>query len=211
MKLDSCRSTIIPSIFPNKDWSYLLVMFKDPIKELIKEFFANAFYSGIELKCWVRGKAFIFTPDYNMVKVHQIEHPMEADRTPYDERSGSLDPILALLGTNFHVSTKGTSIGTDNFSPEVKTLALILYSNLYPLTNSKFIITSQAKFLFDLIFGTPIDICAHIFQTFAKTFVRLATRTCLPFRSLMMKIPKSKGVPTPLGGIVLVRQRPISL
>ena len=136
---------------------------------------------------------------------------MEADRTPYDERSGSLDPILALLGTNFHVSTKGTSIGTDNFSPEVKTLALILYSNLYPLTNSKFIITSQAKFLFDLIFGTPIDICAHIFQTFAKTFVRLATRTCLPFRSLMMKISKSKGVPTPLGGIVLVRQRPISL
>ena len=56
MKPDSCRSTIIPSIFANKDWSYLLVMFKDPIKELIKEFFANAFYSGIELKCWVHGK-----------------------------------------------------------------------------------------------------------------------------------------------------------
>lgn len=106
---------------------------------------------------------------------------MEADRTPYDERSGSLDPILALLGTAFHVSTKGTSIGTNNFSPEVKTLALIMYSNLYPLTNTEFIITSQARFLFDLIPGTPIDICAHIFQTLAKTSVRLASGTCLPF------------------------------
>lgn len=109
---------------------------------------------------------------------------MEADRTPYDERSGSLGSILALLGTDFHVSTKGTSVGTDNFSPKVKTLALIMFYDLYPLTNTKFIITSQAKFPFDLTFGTPIDIYAHIFQTLAKTFVRSAARTCLPFRSL---------------------------
>ena len=128
---------------------------------------------------------------------------MEANRTTYGERSGSLSPILVLLGTDLHVSTKGTSVGTDNFSLEVKTLAFIMYFNLYPLTNNKFIIT-KARFLFELMSRAPIDICAHIFQTLPKTSTRSAARTCLPFRSLVMKIPKLKGVHTPLVGIVLV-------
>lgn len=136
---------------------------------------------------------------------------MEADRTPYDERSGSLGSILALLGTDFHVSTKGTSVGTDNFSPKVKTLALIMFYNLYPLTNTKFIITSQAKFLFDLTFGTPIDIYMLIFF---KHWPRLLSDQQLghafPF-VVLMKIPKLKSVPTPLVGIVLVLHGPISL
>ena len=30
--------------------------FEDPIDELVKEFYSNARYIGVELKCWVRGK-----------------------------------------------------------------------------------------------------------------------------------------------------------
>ncbi|KAK9993723.1 hypothetical protein SO802_023426 [Lithocarpus litseifolius] len=158
-----------------------------PIEDLIKEFFANAWFIEDELKCWVRKKNFFITPDY-LAPTLQIDRLEDADTTPYDDRFRPLDPILALLGTDCIVSSMETSVGTRMFTLEVKILTLIMYSNLYPLINTVSINIGRARFLYDLITTAPIDICAHIFQTLGKTAGRSARRTCLPFCNLIMKI-----------------------
>ena len=48
---DTLRSTFIPKIFVDKDWANLLGNYKDPIDELVKEFYSNAWFTGAELKC----------------------------------------------------------------------------------------------------------------------------------------------------------------
>ena len=55
------------------------------------------------------------------------------DTSPYDDRLAPVILILETLGANLEVSSTGTSIGTSRFGPEMKTLTLIIYSNLYPL------------------------------------------------------------------------------
>ena len=97
-----------------------------------------------------------------------MNRPVDVDTTPYNDRLRPLDLILETLGTDLEVSSTGTSIGTARFSPEIKTFALIMYSNLYPLTNTGFINLGRARFLCDLINGLQIDICAHIFLDFRK-------------------------------------------
>ena len=64
VQFDTLGATFIPRIFTNKDWANLFGNFKDPIDELVKEFYSNARFTEVELKCWVRGKDFIITPNY---------------------------------------------------------------------------------------------------------------------------------------------------
>ena len=64
MKFDTLGTTFIPRIFDERDWANLFGNFKDPINELVKEFYLNARFTEVELKCWVRGREFIITPDY---------------------------------------------------------------------------------------------------------------------------------------------------
>ena len=85
------------------------------------------------------------------------------------------------------VFAKGMSIGIANFGPELKTLTLMMFSNLYLLTNTGFINLGRAQFLCDLITGAPIDICTHIFQTKGKKVEWTVACMCLPFYSLIMK------------------------
>ena len=96
------------------------------------------------------------------------------------------------------------------FTLEVKILALIVYSKLYPLINTVSISIGRARFLYDLITRAPIDICAHIFQTLGKTTSRSTARTCPLFCSLVLKILLLKGVHTPSIGIVLTHPGPIT-
>ena len=112
--------------------------------------------------------------------------------------------ILQILGPNHEISAKGTSIGIMKFEPELKTLTLIMLSNLYPLSNIGFINLGREQFLCELIIGAPIDICAHIFQTMGKIAVRTVARTWLHFRSLIMKIMVLKCVRLPRDGNILV-------
>ena len=88
--------------------------------------------------------------------------------TPYDDRFGTLDPILGTLGIDLVVSSTEMFVGTGKLSLEVKTLALIMCSNLYPLTNTGFINIGKARFLVDLLTRAQIDICAFIFQIMGK-------------------------------------------
>ena len=133
------------------------------------------------------------------------------DTSLYDDRLAPVVQILRTLEADLKVSSMGTSIGTSRFGPEMKTLTLIMYSNLYPLTNTGFISLRRAQFLWDLINGVPIDICAHIFQILGRTIGQLAIRTYLPICSLIMMILTLKGIHPSKNGTVLPRQGSISL
>ena len=53
VKFDTLGTTFVPKIFEERDWTDLFGNFEDLIEELIKEFYSNARYTGVELKCWV--------------------------------------------------------------------------------------------------------------------------------------------------------------
>ena len=209
VQFDTLGSTFIPKIFADKDWAILFGNFEDPIDELVKEFYLNASFTGVELKCWVRGKDFIIFPGY-LTKILRINHQENVDISPYDDRLAPVKDILDILGANHEVSAKGTSIGTVKFGPESKTFTLIMFFNLYKLTNTGFINLGRAQFLCDLITGALIDICAHIFQIMGKTTRQSVAWMCLPFCSLIMKIMVLKGVYPPKYGTTLLHQRSIS-
>ena len=50
VKFDTLGTTFIPRIFEAKDWADLFGNFEDSMEELVKEFFSNAIYIGVELK-----------------------------------------------------------------------------------------------------------------------------------------------------------------
>ena len=131
--------------------------------------------------------------------------------TSYDDRALEIQDILQVLGPDYKVSSKGTSISTAKFAPELTTLKLIMFSNLYPLSNTTFINLRRAQFLCDLITGASIDICAHIFQTIRKTTAQSAARGCIPFCSLIMKFILHEGINPPSDGKVMTRPHLISM
>ena len=96
-KFDSLGTTFIPRIFEAKDWANLFGNFEDPIDELVKEFYSNARYIGVELKCWVCGKEFTINPDY-IAKVLRITRPANVDITMYDDRQPQIQDILQVKG-----------------------------------------------------------------------------------------------------------------
>ena len=51
VKFDTLGRTFIPRIFEAKDWADLFGNFKGSVDELVKEFYSNARYTGVELKC----------------------------------------------------------------------------------------------------------------------------------------------------------------
>ena len=114
--------------------------------------------------------------------------------TPYDDRTPKIHDILQVLGPDHEVSSKGSSISTAKFALELTTLKLIMFSNLYQLSNTTFINLGRAQFLCDLITGVSIDICAHIFQTIRKTTARSTACGCIPFCSLIMKFILREGI-----------------
>ena len=51
---------------------------------------------------------------------------MNADLTAYDDRLPQVQDIHQTPGPDHEISTKGSSIGTARFAPELKTLTLIM-------------------------------------------------------------------------------------
>ena len=111
VKFDSLGTTFILRIFEAKNWVDLFGNFEDPIDELVKEFYSNARYTGVELKCWVCEKEFTINPDY-IAKVLRITRPTNVDITPNVYRQPQIQDILQVLGSDHEVSSKDTSIGT---------------------------------------------------------------------------------------------------
>ena len=168
IEFDTLGTTFVPHIFESRDWVDLFGIFEDPMDELVKECYSNTIDLGVELICWVRGKEIIINPN-SIAEILHITRAKNVDLTPYDDRTPETQDILQVLGPDHEVSSKGTSISTAKFALELTTLKLIMFSNLYPLSNTTFINHGRAQFLCDLIIGAPIDICAHIFQTIRKT------------------------------------------
>ena len=93
VKFDTLGTTFIPKIFEERNQVGLFGNFEDLIEELIKEFYSNAIYTGVELKCWVRGTKFSINADY-IAKVLRITRPANMDTTPYDDRVLKAQDIL---------------------------------------------------------------------------------------------------------------------
>ena len=143
LRFDTLGTTFILRIFEAKDWANLFGIFEDPMEELVREFFSNARYIGVELKCWVRGKEFSINSSY-IAKVLRITRLEDVDLTPYEDRTPKVQDILQVLGPDHEVSSKGTSKNTAKFAPELTTLKLIMFSNLYSLSNTAFINLGRA-------------------------------------------------------------------
>ena len=210
VEFDTLGTTFIPRIFEPRDWANLFGNFVDPMDELVKECYSNTSDLGVELIFWVRGKEFGISPN-SIADILCITRPQNVDLTLYDNRTPDIQDILQVLGSDHEVSNTGTSISTAKFAPELTTLKLIMFSNLYPLSNTNFINLGKAQFLCDLITRAPIDICAHIFQTMRKTAVRTVARGCIPFCSLIMKFILREGIVPPTDGKMLTCQRPCTL
>ena len=90
---DTLGSTFIPRIFVDKDQANLFGNFEDSVDELVKEFYSNARFTGVELKCCVRGKDFIITSNY-LAKVLHNNRLENVDISPYDDR---LPPVTDIL------------------------------------------------------------------------------------------------------------------
>ena len=120
VRFDTLGSTFTPKIFANKDWANLFRNFEDPVDELVKEFYSNAWFTRAKLKCWIRGKDFIITPNY-LAKILHINRPANVDISPYDDKLAAVTEIFDILGADHEVSSKGTSIGTAKFGLELKT------------------------------------------------------------------------------------------
>ena len=180
IEFNTLKTTFVPRIFESRDWAALFENFEDPIDELVKECYSNISDLGVELICWVRGKEFIINPN-SIVDILHITRPQNVNLTPYDDRTPEIHDILQVLGPDHEVSSKGTSISTAKFAPKLTTLKLIMFSNLYLLSNMTFINLGRAQFLCDLITRESIDICAHIFQIIRKTAARSATVYCFWF------------------------------
>ena len=171
VEFTTLKTTFVPQIIESRDWAALFGNFEDPMDELMKECYSNISDLGVKLICWVRGKEFIINPN-SIAKILHITRPQNVNLTPYDDRTLKIHDILEVLGPDHEVSSKGTSISTVKFAPELTTLKLIMFFNLYLLSNTTFINLRRAQFLCDLITGVSIDICAHIFQTIRKTAAR---------------------------------------
>ena len=85
VKFDTLGTTFIPRIFEARDWVDLFGNFEDLVDELVKEFYSNARYTEVELKCWVRGTEFSINLEY-IAKVLRITRPTNVDLTLYDDR-----------------------------------------------------------------------------------------------------------------------------
>ena len=178
--------------------------------ELVKECFCDASDLRVELIFWVRGKEFGISPN-SIADILYITRPQNVDLTSYDDRTPDIQDILQVLGSDHEVSNTSTSISTAKFTPKLTTLKLIMFSNLYPLSNTTFINLGRAQFLCDLITGAPIDVCAHIFQTMRKTAIRTAAQECILFCNLIMKLILHEGIVPPTDGKMLTRPGPISM
>ena len=157
----------------------------------MKEFYANAIVEEDELKCWVRGKTFFVTLAY-LAEILHINRPMLRKPPVYDDLYPEEDLLREALGKDLEFSPNGNSINVSSLSPKMRVFIIIMFHNLYPLSNTGYMNLGRALFLHDLISDVEIDICAHIIHILRKIVVRTDSRICIPFYYLISRILKLK-------------------
>ena len=109
---------------------------------MVKEFYANAVSEGEELKCWVRGKSFSVTPVY-LAEILRINRPIFTNPPVYDELNPIEEVLREALGDNLEFSSNGKFVSMASLSLELRLLTLIMFSNLYPLSSTKYMNLNQ--------------------------------------------------------------------
>ena len=66
----------------------------------------------------------IYHQPNSIAEILHITRPQNVNLTPYDDRTPEIHDILQVLGPDHEVSSKGTSISTAKFAPELTTLKL---------------------------------------------------------------------------------------
>ena len=138
----SLLETKIPEWFATKDWNFLLSNLDDAYENMVKEFYANSISEGEELKCWVKGKSFSVTPIY-LVEILRINRPIFTNPPVYDELNPNEEVLREALGNNLEFSSNRKSVSVASLSPELRLLTLIMFSNLYPLSSTKYMNLNQ--------------------------------------------------------------------
>ena len=124
------------------------------------------------------------TPTY-LVEILHINSPMLRKPPVYDDLYPEEDLLWEALGKDLEFSLNGNSINVSSLSPKLRVLTIIMFHNLYLLSNTGHMNRGRALFLHDLISDVEIDICAHIFHILRKTVVRTNSQICIPFYCLV--------------------------
>ena len=138
-------------------------------------------------------KSFSVTPVY-LAKILHINRPIFTNLSVYDELNLDKEVLREALGYNLEFSSNKKSISMSSMSLELRLLTMIMFSNLHPLSSTEYMNLGWVLFLHDLISDEEIDVCSHIFHILGKTVDWNASRNCLPFSRLILRILKLKGV-----------------
>ena len=112
----------------------------------------------------------------------------------YDDLYPNEDLLRDALRKDLEFSPNGNSVSVSSLPLKLRVLTIIMFHNLYPLSNIGYMNLGCALFLHDLISDVEIDICAYIFQFLCKTVLQTESRTCIPFCCLVSRILKLKGI-----------------
>ena len=123
----------------------------------------------------------------------------------YEDRLDSIeDMVLTLSG-----SPKKSSMNTIPFSPEIRTLAHVMISNIFAATNLTTLFAPRTIFLYDFFTHKEIDICGHIFHLLKKSIQKQNSRIIMPFLTLIMGLIAKARLKLLSGLTVVQRDYPI--
>ena len=122
------KDSFVPSYFKGRGWEKLLGDLPLVCESLIREFYANATLKEGFVECWVRGHAFTLdVGDINRSLGHgELDHE---GFIPYKDRMVSLETVQSRIGG----VREGKCLNTSTFPSDLRCLAYIMMSNLYPI------------------------------------------------------------------------------
>ena len=100
----------------------------------------------------------------NIQEFLEIRPPSQTITVQYEDRLDSIEDMVLTFGG----SAKKSSINNIPFSSEMRTLAHVMISNLYLVTNLMTLSIARTIFLYDLFSHKEIDIRGHIFHLLKK-------------------------------------------
>ena len=181
VKLDTLENTCILEVFKERTWAKLLNLSGVVYSEIIKEFFSNSSMEGDHINYWVRHKEFVITME-SIQDFLEVCPPLQPITVQYNDRLDSIEEMVTILGG----TPKKSSMNTIPFSSEMKTLAHVMISNLYLVTNLTTLSAPRTIFLYDFFTHKEIDICGHIFHLLKKSVEKQNSGTIMSFPSLIM-------------------------
>ena len=127
-------------------------------------FFSDASVERDRIDCWVRHNEFVITRD-SIQEFLEIRPPSQTIIVLYEDRLDSIEDMVLTFGG----SPKKSSIHSIPFGSEMRTLAHVMISNFYLVTNLMTLSAPRTIFLYDLFTHKEIDICGHIFHLLKKS------------------------------------------